>query len=362
MEVKMPSGLVARTAGVPRCGGEALAAAACPAATRVGSTAVEAGSGPHPLTLEGGIYLTGPYRGAPFGLAMLVPVEVGPFDLGVATIRSGLALDPESGRLTVRTDPLPQVVNGIPLRIRSVSIDIDSPGFMRNPTSCGAERVEATVSSAEGATSHPAVPFQLTECRRLGFGPKVSVALLGGSDRFPGMRIGVRSKEGSANLRAMKLRLPSVLSLNRDTTVLVCARESFGLGACPAASLVGRAKARSPLLDEPLRGPVRLVQATTVGPPELWTELLGGGVRLVTRTATSQTAAGRLVTRIVGLPDFPLRSLTTSLRSGPRSLFEATRPACRGARPLAEAEATAHDGATASQLIRVRVSPFACSG
>lgn len=362
MEVEMPPGLVARTAGVARCDGAALATASCPAEARVGSTVVVAGSGPQPLALGGEIYLTGPYRGAPFGLAMLIPIEVGPFQLGTATIRSALALDPESGRLTVKTDPLPQVVNGIPLRIRSVAIEIDRPGFMRNPTSCAAGEVAAKVSSAEGAIVRPAVPFQLTRCGGLRFGPKVSVALRGASDRFPGLRIGVRSEDGGANLRAMTMRLPGVLSLNRETTVLVCARESFALGACPEASLVGQARARSPLISEPLRGPVRLVQATTVGPPELWTELSGGGVRIVTRTATGQSAGGRLVTRIASLPDFPLRSLTTTLRSGPRSLFKATRPVCRGARPLAEAKSTAHNGATSTQLIRVKVSPFACSG
>jgi hypothetical protein len=362
MEVEMPPGLVADTAGVGRCDGGALAAASCPAEARVGSTVVEAGSGPQPLALGGEIYLTGPYRGAPFGLAMLIPIQVGPFQLGTATIRSALALDPETGQLTVKTDPLPQVVNGIPLRIRSVGIDIGRPGFMRNPTSCTAGTVEAKVSSAEGAITRPSVPFQLTNCDRLRFGPKLSIALRGASDRFPGLRIGVRSKDGGANLRAMTMRLPGVLSLNRETSVLVCARESFELGACPDASLVGHAQARSPLISEPLRGPVRLVQATTVGPPELWTELSGGGVRIVTRTATGQSAGGRLVTRITNLPDFSLRSLTTTLRSGPRSLFKATRPVCRGVRPLAEAKSTAHNGATSTQLIKVKVSPFACSG
>jgi hypothetical protein len=350
MRIQMPAGLVARIAGVPRCPERAIVAAGCPAASRIGSTMIEAGAGPAPLAVGGDVYLTGPSGGAPFGLAILVPISAGPFQLGTAVIRAALSINPESGQLTIATEPLPSVVGGIPLRIRTIGIDLDRPGFIRNPTSCVAGSVRAEVTSAEGATATPSAPFQVRGCGRLRFAPRVSLSLLDASSRQPGLRIGVHLG-GRANLSSLSIRLPAILRNNPGLAAVACPLELFRLRACPPASLLGKARARTPLLRGNLGGPVHLVQATAVGPPQLWTELRGDGVLLVTKTVTAAAASGRLITRVRGLPDFPLSSLTTTLRSGPQSPFRTAAPVCRGARPLAEVSAAAHSGALATQVV-----------
>jgi len=353
IRIQMPAGVVADTTRVPRCDEKAIVAAKCPAASRIGSTVVAAGPGPAPLTISGGVYFTGPFRGAPFGLAMLVPINVGPFQLGTAVIRSTLSIDAVSGRLTVATDPLPTVIEGIPLRIRVLGIDIDRPGFIRNPTSCEAGSVDAEVVSAEGATAWPAAPFQVGNCNHLRFAPKISLDLSAGSSRQPGLRIGIRSR-GGANLRSLIMRLPEILRGKPGLAAAACPRERYLRGSCPQTSLVGHAVARTPLLADALEGSVHLVQASAVGTPQLWTELRGSGVRLLTTTATSVSASGRLITRVRSLPDFPLSSFTTTLRSGARSLFKTAEPVCKGMHLFAETDAAAHSGSRSTQIVPIK--------
>ena len=50
--------------------------------------------GPTPYSVTGKAYLTGPYRGAPYGVAVIVPAVAGPFDLGVVVIRQALYINP----------------------------------------------------------------------------------------------------------------------------------------------------------------------------------------------------------------------------------------------------------------------------
>ncbi len=306
VRAKLPPGLVARLAGVQRCADAAAAASACPPGSRLGSTLIEAGAGPAPLAVSGDVYLTGPYGGAPFGLALSLPVRVGPFDLGTTTIRTALLNDPESGRLTVTTDPLPRLVAGIPLRLRTVTIAIDRPGFIQNPTSCAPSQVEAVLESAGGATAWPAAPFQVRRCNRLRFAPRVGAKLLQARTTRPGLELRVRPRRGDANLRSVVVKLPELVRLDADAVAAGCSRQQFRASACPAASRIGSASATTPLLAEPLRGPVRLVKAGDVGPPQLWTSLRGQGLALTTRSSTSLTVGGQIVNTVAGLPDLPL--------------------------------------------------------
>jgi hypothetical protein len=358
LQVRFPAGLVAHLAGVERCPGAAAAVGACPPGSRIGSTWIEAGAGPAPLAISGDVYLTGPHGAAPLGLALALLVDVGPFSLGTATIGAALQIDPDSGRLTVSTDPLPQLLAGIPLRLRTVAIAIDRPGFIHNPTSCAPARVEAVIESADGATAWPSTPFQAQHCRRLRFAPRVSAKLLDADTTRPGLELRVAPRRGDANARSVAVTLPKLVRLDADASRASCSRRQFREGTCPAASRIGSARATTPLLAEPLRGPVRLVQAGDVGPPQLWTTLEGQGLRLNTRSSTSVTAGGQILSTLPALPDLPLTTLTTRLRGGSRSFFRTARPPCRDAGTdalLAEALLQAQNGAELSRLVRVGV-------
>ena len=72
----LPAGMLARLATATQCQDAAAAAGACPASSQVGTTSALSGPGAAPLALTGRVYLTGPYRGAPFGLSIVVPAAL----------------------------------------------------------------------------------------------------------------------------------------------------------------------------------------------------------------------------------------------------------------------------------------------
>ncbi len=139
---------------VPLCGEpQAARRRRAPAASQIGHTVVEAGPGPYPLVVPQpgraarADLLDGPYEGAPFGLSIVVPVIAGPFNLGTIVTRASIAVDPHTAQLTVTTDPLPQIVDGIPTDLRTINAVIDRPEFMFNPTNCSPMAFSGTATS-----------------------------------------------------------------------------------------------------------------------------------------------------------------------------------------------------------------------
>lgn len=360
LELELPSGLAARLTAATACGEHQLAGLSCPAASAIGTTAVEAGAGPMPLSIGGQVYLTGPYRGAPFGLALALRARVGPFDLGTALVRAALSIHPFSGRITISTDPLPRVLAGIPLRLRTLAIDINRPGFIFNPTSCADARVGATITSADGAAVWPSTAFGLAGCRRLRFKPRLAVTLVGRASRRPSIAIRLRTSRGEANARAIAVKLPRLLSLDRRAGASTCPPALFRAGNCPATSRVGGARARTSLLARPLRGPVHLIEAGEIGPPELWTLLRGQGVELIVRSRIAVTGGGRVRTKVIALPDLPLGFFAMRIAGGRRALLKArTRPCAANPKRMLIAAATlrAQNRSRLKRLMRVGVRP-----
>ena len=91
---------------------------------------------PTRLFIDGRVYLTGPYEGAPFGLSIVVPAKAGPFNLGTIVLGARIDVDPSTAALTITSGPLPQQLDGIPLQLKTINLDIDREGFMFNPTDC----------------------------------------------------------------------------------------------------------------------------------------------------------------------------------------------------------------------------------
>ena len=120
------------------------------------------------------MYLTGPYGGAPFGLSVVVQAKAGPFDLGSVVVRAAISVDPHTAQITVGSDPLPTILDGIPLDLRVASVNIDRSQFVFNPTSCDPLAVNATLASTQGASVNRTAPFQVTNCAKLAFKPKFS--------------------------------------------------------------------------------------------------------------------------------------------------------------------------------------------
>ncbi|HEX5984689.1 MAG TPA: hypothetical protein VFY69_10820 [Solirubrobacterales bacterium] len=344
VDVSLPSGLLARLAGTPYCpdavlagipaaagtGAGQLASPSCPVASRVGSVAVTAGVGSSPFPLEtGSAYLAGPYKGAPLSLAFVTPALAGPFDLGNVVVRAALHVDPATARVRAVSDPLPTLLHGIPLELGEVRVLLDKPGFTLNPTSCAPKLIDAEIGSAAGSTAALAKPFQVTRCRGLGFEPRLSLRLKGGTKRgkYPALTATLRMRGGEANIRRASVALPRSEFLAQEHIRTICTRVQWAEDRCPKASIYGRAEAVTPLLDEPLRGPVYL-RSSDNQLPDLVADLEGQiDIELVGRIDSFKRG---IRTTFESVPDAPVSRFVLRMRGGSKGLLVNSRNICRG--------------------------------
>jgi hypothetical protein len=361
--VALPAGLSAGLGAVHACPEPAAAAGACPAGSRVGSARAVVGSGQSLAVLNGGAYLAGPYRRAPFSLVIALRAAIGPFDLGTIAFRAAAQIDGRTGRVTVTTDRLPDLVEGIAVRFRAIEFDLDRSGLVRNPTSCTPHTVDATVEAQGGASVALASPFPVGGCKKLGFRPRVRLALANGrrlrKHAGIGLRVAAHLRPGDTNLRALELSLPPAFSLEISKLKEICSRRDATAGLCPMDSRVGTASARTALLSEPLKGSIYVVQPEGNGQPDLSVSLAAMGVHLSVRGTTANDH-GRFVTRLAGLPDMPLSDFTMRLGGGGESLLSLGVGPCLDGRPRrleAGFSAAGQDGAQRSSRLPIAMKP-----
>jgi hypothetical protein len=333
--VTLPKGLVADVGSVPLCSAALAAAGNCPAASQVGRVEVESGPGPQPLANAGKAYLTEGYRGAPYGLSMVVPAIAGPYDLGLVNVRSAISISTDA-QVTVKTDPLPTILGGVPLRMRSMGVILDRPGFMLNPTSCAPSAIAAGLQSTTGTVAARSNPFQVRDCAALAYQPRLGVALKGGKAELrngghPALVAKMDPRAGDANQKQVAVKLPLSLALDADNASGLCEPAAAAANACPAASIVGQAKAMS-ILHEPLNGPVYFVRGERTDPktgriiktlPKLFVPLSGNGVTIYVG-ASSSVENNQLTTTFDDLPDVPLRSFDLQINGGKNGILAVT--------------------------------------
>ncbi len=150
--IQAPSPVAQMFAGVPPCGEPRASEGGCPAASQIGTVAAQAGLGPDAVSLNGDVYLTGPYGGAPQGLSIVLPVAPFPFDLGTAVIRASAQIDPSTGRLSIASDRLPSVVEGVPLQLKSLALQLNHGEFRIDPAGCESLTVAGTLTSTGGSS------------------------------------------------------------------------------------------------------------------------------------------------------------------------------------------------------------------
>ena len=332
LEVTAPPGFTAKLAGVPTCSGVAIAAAAdrsgvdeladpsCPGASQVGTATAGAGPGTNPYYTTGKAYLAGPYKGAPLSLVFIIPAVAGSFDLGTVVVRAATEVDPETAQVTVRTDPLPRILDGIPLRLRSLTARLDRTDFTRNPTNCEPMSLGASVKGANGASAEPSFYFQVGGCNELNFKPKLSLHLLNGfaRNRHPALRAVLRAGSGEAGISAANVTLPAGELLDLQRLPAMCARK-LRPELCPRSSRLGNAKVWSPLLGEALQGPIYL-RAPRGRFPDLIADLRGAGLRFILHGRTS-VLPRRLRISFPLLPDIPLTKADFTFAGGRRGLI-----------------------------------------
>jgi len=347
IDTTLPPGLIGKLAGIAECSDAQIAGAKarehpnegiaerespfCPASSEVGTVDVAAGAGPTPFHTSGHAYLAGPYKGAPLSLAVIVPAVAGPFDLGAVVSRVALYVNPDTAQIHAVSDPLPQILDGIPLDVRSIALTMGRPEFTLNPTSCEPFSITGSATSALGQSAALSNPFQVGGCPQLPFKPKLSLKLKGGTRRtgHPKLIADLKAKPGEANVAQAQVKLPPSAFLDQAHIRTVCTRVQFAANACPQGSIYGTATAVTPLLSDPLSGNVYLRSSShklpdlvvaLKGPPSLPIEIDLDG--------KTDSVKGALRNSFEAVPDAPVSSFRLELFGGKKGLVVNSRNLC----------------------------------
>jgi hypothetical protein len=375
LQIHTPPGLLAVLSSVPLCPDAQANAGTCPAASKIGTTRVASGAGSHPFEIEGTIYLTGPHDGAPFGLSIVTRAVAGPFDLGLVVVRARIDIDPVDSTATITTDEtgayaIPQILDGVPLRLQRITTNIDRPGFMFNPTDCGApgqppQRVTAVVSGSGSAKTSVSSPLAVGGCKSLAFTPSFKVSASGHTSKQNGASLDARvsyppgSMGAQANIAYVKVELPKQLPSRLTTLQKACLAATFesNPAGCPAGSVIGVVRTTTPLLPVPLSGPVYFVSHGGEAFPSLVAVLQGDGVRVDLTGSTFISKAGVTSTTFKTVPDVPINSFELYLPEGPNSALAANTNLCTAAGQLKMPnEFIAHNGAVLKQTTTIAVT------
>lgn len=359
LQVHMPVGLLGMLSKVPLCEEPQASQGTCSEASEIGTTTVEAGSGPQPLGVQGRAYLTGPYGGAPFGLTIVVPAIAGPFNLGNVVVRSRISVDQNTSALTVTSDPLPQFRDGVPLRIQTLNVTVDRPGFIFNPTNCAAKQVTVTVDAEQGASANLSTPFAVEGCKNLPFKPTFKVSTSAKASKALGASLDVKvgSSAGQANIARVAVTLPKQLPARLTTLQHACPAAVFANNpaTCDPASLVGMVKARSAVLPVVLRGPAYLVSHGGEAFPDLVVVLQGEGVR-IDLTGKTKIAKGLTSSTFTSVPDAPIESFELQLPQGKFSALTSNVPSLCGQKLAMPTTFTGQNGTQFKQSTKIAVS------
>ncbi|HEX5307923.1 MAG TPA: hypothetical protein VFW38_02465, partial [Solirubrobacteraceae bacterium] len=348
LQFKTPEGLLGMIGKVPLCPEPQASQGDCSSSSQIGHTVVEAGPGPYPLVVPqpgqspAPIYLTGGYKGAPYGLSIVVPLHVGPFVLPTQVVRAKIEVDPRTTELTVTTDALPQIIAGVPADLRAIDAVIDRPGFMFNPTGCESSSFSGTATSSQGAKASISSHFQMGSCRSLTFKPAFKVSTSAKTSRkdgasldakitYPKGPFGENQASIQSNVKSVKVDLPKQLPSRLTTLQKACPAKTFEANPafCPSGSKVGSATAVTPVLPVPLMGPAYFVSYGGAKFPELVIVLQGYGVTVDLHGETFINEHTNITSSTFRqVPDVPIESFELKLPEGPNSALAAIGNLC----------------------------------
>lgn len=366
LEATLPLGLTAKLAGVATCSEAQIAAAkarehpndgaaeqahpSCPAASEIGTVDVGAGAGPTPFHVGGHVYLAGPYKGAPLSAVIITPAVAGPFDLGAVVVRAAIYINPDTALVRTVSDPLPSILDGIPLDLRSAAVSLGRADFTLNPTSCEPKSVLATATSIFAQPAALSSPFQVGGCKSLPYKPKLHTRLFGPIHRggHPRLRSVFEAKPGEANTARISFALPSSEFIDQSHFRTICTRVQFAAAQCPAGSVYGHVKAITPLFDYPLEGPVYL-RSSSHKLPDVVAALRGPASQPIEVDLDGRVDSvnGGIRTTFETVPDAPVTKAIVTLQGGKKGLFQNSTNICKGTH-LATLRLTAQSGRLAN--------------
>lgn len=363
LSTTLPEGMIGQIPAVPLCSEADAAAEHCPSASQIGTAIVTIGSGSSPLALPTGpVYLTGPYQGAPFGLEILTNAsKVGPYDYGTISTRAKIDIDPFTARVTIAAAP-PTIVGGVPIRLRSLSVTVDHPGFMLDPTNCGDLSTDTSLVSSFGATDAVSTPFKATDCSALPFSPSFSASTSAKHTRRFGasLDVSVTEKAGQANIKSVDVMLPRKIVANLKTLNYACVEKTFATSpsSCPAQSKIGSARVTTPTLPGTLTGSAYFVSRGGAGFPNLDLVLSGDGVTIILVGQTN-IRGDYTHSKFASLPDVPIHSFNLKLPTSSNSALSGNGSFCKSVLRM-PTTIVAQNGKTVRQRTKLKV--LGCKG
>jgi len=338
----MPPGLTANLHGLTYCPDAAIAQAAntpgrteqaspsCPATSEIGTSNVAAGPGSHPFHSTGRLYLAGPFQGAPLSLVVVTPALAGPYDYGTVVVRVALHIDPADAHVIADSEAVPEIIGGIPLRIRSIQVNINRPNFMINPTNCSEFHTVSEGVGDQGTAVSFSSPFTAVNCGTLGFNPKLTITQLGGhkatkQGHEPSLRFDLNTTPGDANIKSVTVTLPKAFEIDQEHLGNICDRTELAKDQCKGKTPIGTVIDETPLLEKPLQGPAYAVSGFGGLPHVVF--ILGGQVTVMPEGESTEIAAG-LKTVIPTVPDVPIGHFALTLYGGSTGYLANTRSLC----------------------------------
>jgi hypothetical protein len=390
--IKLPPGIVGKLAGIPYCSDAAIAAAkartgpyggqeeiespSCPAASEIGRTLAGAGVGPSLAYAPGKVYLAGPYHGSNLSMVAITAGVVGPFDIGTVVVREAFKIDPETAEVFVDStgsDPIPHIIKGIPVHLRDIRAYIDRPDFVLNPTDCTKTSTASTLlgsgldfgSEADDRPVTVSTPFQAADCAALPFKPQLGLRLIGKTNRgaHPAFRANLKMNGiGEAGIARAQVTLPHSEFIENAHFKTICTRVQFKAGAgngasCPAGSIYGHAKAVTPILGEPLEGPVFL-RSSEHQLPDLVVALHNAQVDFDLVGKVDSVKGGEIRNTFEAAPDAPVSSFMLEMEGGKKGLFVNSTDLCKRTH-RAEAAFTGQNGKVSNSKPALKVK---CGG
>ncbi len=367
----MPPGLTANLHGVTYCPEVDIAAAAntlgkveqaqpsCPASSEIGTSNVAAGPGSHPFHALGKIYMAGPFQGAPLSLVAITPALAGPYDYGTVVVRVALHIDPLDVHVIADSETVPEIIGGIPIRMRSIQVNINKPNFMINPTNCTPYSVASEGVGDQGTVANFSSYFHAVNCGALAFAPKMSITQLGGHkatkrSQDPSLAIELNTRPGDANIKSLSVTLPKAFEIDQRHLGNICDRSELASDHCAGRQAIGEATTNTPLLEAPLQGPVYAVSGFGVLPHLAF--ILGGQVMLIPEAESSTLGnTGRLKTVVPVVPDAPIGNFRFILFGGSQGYLSNTQSLC-SAPTISTIEFAAQNGKTETQQVKTKTA------
>ena len=366
----MPPGFTGSLRGIAYCSEPSIAAAAqkpgraelaapsCPAASQIGTTNVSAGPGTHPFNAVGRLYLAGPLRGAPLSLVAVTPALAGPYDYGNVVVRVALHIDPLTAQVRAFSERMPQIIGGVPIRMRSIGVNIDRPRFTINPTNCSPFSVASQGIGDEGSIAAFSSRFQAVNCATLDFKPGMKITQLGGRkatprSRNPSLRFDLRTRPGDANIRSLSVTLPKAFAIDQRHLGNLCSRAQLATERCAGRQPIGTVETRTPLLDQPLKGPAYAVSGFGDLPHLAF--ILAGQVTLIPEAESTSVNDGQLKTVAPVVPDAPIGHFRLTLAGGKAGYLVNTRSLCASP-PMVKVSFAGQNAKQRVQRVKVRTA------